>query len=197
MGLLRNQMNKNNCSGYDESTNAKVPSRIKKKRKFEEEEHAAFASKKPRRKRKLAKLSKDKGQKTMVSSSKCPDADVKRKQVRENLVEALSKVYGENNDETMKEQLRACDPVGVAASVQSVLLEALGPITGPNKPKYISILFCCVNYSENPDFRRKILLGEVKPKRILTMTDEEMGSHKFQEKIRLIRERFAGSGREL
>lgn len=108
MGLLRNQMNKKNCSGYDESTNAKVPSGIKKKRNFEEEEHAAFASKKPRRKRKLDKLSKDKGQKTMVSSSKCPDADVKRKQVRENLVEALSKVYGENNDETMKEQLRAC-----------------------------------------------------------------------------------------
>ncbi|KAL9447691.1 hypothetical protein AB3S75_015213 [Citrus x aurantiifolia] len=181
-------MNKKNCSRYDESTNAKVPSGIKKKRKFEEEEHAAFASKKPRRKRKLAKLSKDKGQKTMVSSSKCPDADVKRKQVRENLVEAeaLSKVYGENNDETMKEQLRACDPVGVAASVESVLFEALGPITGPNKPKYISILFC-VNYSENPDFRRKILLGEVKPERILTMTDEEMGSHKFQEKIRRIR----------
>ncbi|KAH9687879.1 transcription factor [Citrus sinensis] len=175
-------MNKKNCSGYDESTNAKVPSGIKKKRNFEEEEHAAFASKKPRRKRKLAKLSKDKGQKTMVSSSKCPDADVKRKQVRENLVEALSKVYGENNDETMKEQLRA---------FESVLFEALGPITGPNKPKYISILFC-VNYSENPDFRRKILLGEVKPERILTMTDEEMGSHKFQEKIRRIRERFAG-----
>lgn len=191
MGLLRNQMNKKNCSGYDESTNAKVPSGIKKKRNFEEEEHAAFASKKPRRKRKLAKLSKDKGQKTMVSSSKCPDADVKRKQVRENLVEALSKVYGENNDETMKEQLRACDPVGVAASVESVLFEALGPITGPNKPKYISILFC-VNHSENPDFRRKILIGEVKPERILTMTDEEMGSHKFQEKIRRIRERFAG-----
>ena len=84
-----------------------------------------------------------------------------------------------------------CDPVGVAASVESVLFEALGPITGPNKPKYISILFC-VNYSENPDFRRKILLGEVKPERILTMTDEEMGSHKFQEKIRRIRERFAG-----
>ncbi|KDO48925.1 hypothetical protein CISIN_1g036094mg [Citrus sinensis] len=173
-------MNKKNCSGYDESTNAKVPSGIKKKRKFEEEEHAAFASKKPRRKRKLAKLSKDKGQKTMVSSSKCPDADVKRKQVRENLVEALSKVYGENNDETMKEQLRACvTPLELLHQSNQCCSRRWVLSLGQTNPK-------------NPDFRRKILLGEVKPERILTMTDEEMGSHKFQEKIRRIRERFAG-----
>lgn len=92
-----------------------------------------------------------------VSSLNCSDADGKRNQVCEDHVEALSKVYGENNEETLKEQLRACYPVEVAASVESVLFKELGPITGPSNPKYISILFC-VNYSENPDFRRKIFL---------------------------------------
>ncbi|KAK9215191.1 hypothetical protein WN944_007194 [Citrus x changshan-huyou] len=173
MGLSRNRRSRE-CA---ESMKSKLPSDIKKKRKFEEEEHAAFTcSKKP-----PATVSKN-------EEFKCSDVDATRNQFRERLVEGLSKVYEENNEEMMKEQLGACDLVGVAASVESALFKTLGPITGSNRPQYRTILFS-VRDSTNPDFRRKILLGEVKPESIPTMTDEEMSSHKVQEEIREIRER--------
>ncbi|KAL5820601.1 hypothetical protein ACOSQ3_022483 [Xanthoceras sorbifolium] len=104
----------------------------------------------------------------------CPDAS--RNKVREILLEALSKVAGEAIEQ---ERVRGCDPVGVAVSVESVMFKKMGPYNGPKKLKYRSIIFN-VKDPKNPDFRRKILLGDIKPELLITMTSEEMASHQRQ-----------------
>ncbi|KAL5753902.1 hypothetical protein ACOSP7_022122 [Xanthoceras sorbifolium] len=134
------------------------------------------SSAKPKR-----KLEEDKKPRPRVSMEErnttpfnCPDAS--RNKVREILLEALSKVAGEAIEQ---ERVRGCDPVGVAVSVESVMFKKMGPYNGPKKLKYRSIIFN-VKDPKNPDFRRKILLGDIKPELLITMTSEEMASHQRQ-----------------
>ncbi|XP_021752738.1 transcription elongation factor TFIIS-like [Chenopodium quinoa] len=97
-----------------------------------------------------------------------------RDKMRELLLDALSKVSSEA-DESIKEQVDACDPIRVAVSVESVMFDKWGRSNGAHKFKYRSIVFN-IKDAKNPDFRRKVLLGDIKPERIVNLTAEEMAS---------------------
>ncbi|XP_074310828.1 transcription elongation factor TFIIS [Silene latifolia] len=113
-----------------------------------------------------------------ISVPKLPDMvktqDGVRNKVREMLLEALSKVISEADD-NMKAEIEACDPIRVAVKVESVMFEKWGRSTGAHKFKYRSIMFN-IKDANNPDFRRKVLLGEIKAERICNLTTDEMAS---------------------
>ncbi|MQM17322.1 hypothetical protein Taro_050290 [Colocasia esculenta] len=108
----------------------------------------------------------------LTSMLKCNDE--LRDKFREIMAEALSKVHGEAPEE-MKDEVAACDPIRVAVSVESLMFEKLGRSNGAQKAKYRSIMFN-MRDSKNPDLRRRVLLGHVKPPQLITMTPEEMAS---------------------
>ena len=107
--------------------------------------------------------------KAMIKSN-----DVVRDKMREIFREAFSKVSGEA-DEEITDQVNACDPIRVAVTVESVLFEKWGPSNGAQKVKYRSLVFNLKD-PNNPDFRRRVLLVEVAPERLINMSTEEMAS---------------------
>ncbi|KAI9102066.1 hypothetical protein K1719_023576 [Acacia pycnantha] len=107
--------------------------------------------------------------KAMIKSN-----DAMRDKIREILREAFSKVSGEA-DETIMDQVNACDPIRVAVTVESVLFEKWGPSNGAQKVKYRSLMFNLKD-PNNPDFRRRVLLGECSPERLINMNAEDMAS---------------------
>ncbi|CAH1438834.1 unnamed protein product [Lactuca virosa] len=104
--------------------------------------------------------------------------DPVRDKIRELLSEALCKVSGEVEDE-LRDEVEASDPYRVAVSVESAMFEKWGRSNGAQKFKYRSIMFN-IKDPKNPDFRRKVLLGHVKPERVLELTPEEMASTERQ-----------------
>lgn len=116
---------------------------------------------------------------------KCNDSS--RDKIRELLANALSKVASEADEEIIDE-VNACDPIRVAVSVESVMFEKLGRSTGAEKLKYRSIMFN-IRDEKNPDLRKRVLLGEVKPERLVTMSPEEMASDERQRQIENIKEK--------
>lgn len=116
---------------------------------------------------------------------KCNDSS--RDKIRELLANALSKVASEADEEIIDE-VNACDPIRVAVSVESVMFEKLGRSTGAEKLKYRSIMFN-IRDEKNPDLRKRVLLGEVTPERLVTMSPEEMASDERQRQIENIKEK--------
>ncbi|KAI5405293.1 transcription elongation factor TFIIS [Lathyrus oleraceus] len=114
--------------------------------------------------------------KTMIKSN-----DSARDKIRELLGDALSKVF-EEADEDMKDEVNACDPIRVAVTVESLLFEKWGPSNGAQKVKYRSLMFNLKDQN-NPDFRRKVLLGVVEPHRLIEMTSAEMASEQRKQQI--------------
>ncbi|KAL4576035.1 hypothetical protein LXL04_012123 [Taraxacum kok-saghyz] len=104
--------------------------------------------------------------------------DPVRDKIRELLSEALCKVCNEVDDE-LRHEVDASDPYRVAVSVESAMFEKWGRSNGAQKFKYRSIMFN-IKDPKNPDFRRKVLLGHVKPERILELTPDEMASTERQ-----------------
>jgi transcription elongation factor S-II len=113
--------------------------------------------------------------------------DATRDKVREILHEALSKVSGEA-EEYIQEEVSACDPIRVAVSVESVLFERWGSSLGAQKVKYRSLIFNLKD-ANNPDFRRRVLLGHVKPERLINMSTAEMASDKRRHENQKIEEK--------
>lgn len=117
----------------------------------------------------------------LTSLVKCNDS--LRDKIRESLAEAFSKVYKEtcesDRDElkNILDEVDACDPLRVAVTVECAMYERLGSSGGSHKSKYRSIIFNLKD-SNNPDFRRKVLLGLVKPDKIVDLTPEDMASDK-------------------
>lgn len=107
-----------------------------------------------------------------TSMIKCND--VMRDKVRDLLLEALSKVSTEADD-SIKPKVDTCDPIRVAISVESVMFEKWGRSNGAHKFKYRSIMFNMKD-PNNPDFRRKVLVGAIEPERIVNLTATEMAS---------------------
>ena len=120
--------------------------------------------------------------KTLV---RCNDA--LRDKIRELLAEALSKVASEA-DEDIRDEVEACDPIRVAVSVESAMFENLGRSNGAQKLKYRSIMFN-IKDQKNPDLRRKVLLGQVQPQRLVTMPPEEMASEQRKRENNQIKEK--------
>ncbi|CAL4928019.1 unnamed protein product [Urochloa decumbens] len=115
----------------------------------------------------------------LTSLVKCNDAT--RDKIRELLAEAFAKVSGEtSNDDreevkNMLDDVNACDPFRVAVTVESALFERLGRSTGTHKAKYRSIMFN-LRADNNTDFRRRVLIGQVRPERLPDVSPEEMAS---------------------
>ncbi|XP_077216679.1 transcript elongation factor IIS [Tasmannia lanceolata] len=121
----------------------------------------------------------------LTSMLKCNDAI--RDKLRELLAEALSKVSGEANEDILDE-VNACDPIRVAVSVESVMYEKLGRSNGAQKVKYRSIMFNLKD-ANNPDLRRRVLLGHVKPEKLIDMTPGEMASDQRKRENKQIKEK--------
>ncbi|KAK2637239.1 hypothetical protein Ddye_032031 [Dipteronia dyeriana] len=120
------------------------------------------------------------------SMIKCNDG--LRDAIREKLYEALSKVASEADDEEIRHEVNATDPIRVAVSVESLMFENWGKSNGTQKTKYRSILFNLKD-PKNPDFRRKVLLGHVKPETLVNMSAEEMASEERQRQNQQIKEK--------
>ncbi|XP_058075383.1 transcription elongation factor TFIIS [Magnolia sinica] len=121
----------------------------------------------------------------LTSMIKCNDSV--RDKLRELLAEAFSKVSSEVDKDTV-EEVNVCDPIRVAVSVESVMFEKLGRSNGAQKFKYRSIMFNLKD-ANNPDLRRKVLLGQIKPERLINMTPEEMASDKRKNENKQIKDK--------
>ncbi|KAJ8632962.1 hypothetical protein MRB53_026298 [Persea americana] len=121
----------------------------------------------------------------LTSIIKCNDS--LRDKLREILAEAFSKVSSEA-DEDIIDEVNACDPIRVAVSVESVMFEKLGRSNGAQKFKYRSIMFNLKD-ANNPDLRRKVVLGHIKPERLINMTPEEMASDQRKQENNQIKEK--------
>ncbi|KAD4007063.1 hypothetical protein FH972_027304 [Carpinus fangiana] len=102
-----------------------------------------------------------------------------REKVRQELELAFSRVANEADEGGVKPDATAYDPVRVAASVESAMFRKIGWSSGIKKAKYRSVVFN-LNHPENPDLRRKVLLGQIKPEVLVTMSAAEMASQKMQ-----------------
>ncbi|MCO5594288.1 hypothetical protein L7F22_048317 [Adiantum nelumboides] len=100
--------------------------------------------------------------------------DSTRDKLRESLAEALAKVLIEAEGKDLV-RAKSRDPIGVAVAVETVMFESLGGFHGVNKMKYRSIIFN-IKDANNPDFRRKILLGDLNPGEIINLTPDQMAS---------------------
>ncbi|KAG0580753.1 hypothetical protein KC19_4G196700 [Ceratodon purpureus] len=100
--------------------------------------------------------------------------DSARDRVRELMVEALCKVWKEAGEDDL-DKLKSIDVVQVAVAVENALFAKLGLSKGKEKAKYRSIMFN-IKDEKNPDFRRRVLLGRIKPEAICTMSSDEMAS---------------------
>uniref|UniRef100_A0A6N2N4Z8 TFIIS central domain-containing protein n=2 Tax=Salix TaxID=40685 RepID=A0A6N2N4Z8_SALVM len=105
-------------------------------------------------------------------------SDGLRGKVRHILVESFSRVAREVKENLM-EAVSLSDPISVAADVESVMFEKMGAFNGTKQLNYRSILFNMKD-PKNPDLRRKVLLGQIKPEKLVTMTSEEMASSQRQ-----------------
>ncbi|XP_042512555.1 transcription elongation factor TFIIS-like [Macadamia integrifolia] len=121
----------------------------------------------------------------LTSVIKCNDA--LRDKLRENLAEAFSRVSKEATED-IRDEVNACDPIRVAVSVESMLFEKWGRSNGTHKYKYRSIMFNMTD-SKNPDLRRRVLLGEIKPERLLVMTPNELASDQRRQENNQIKEK--------
>ncbi|KAG5019319.1 hypothetical protein JHK87_015174 [Glycine soja] len=147
---------------------------------------------------KMEKIAEEKpisGAKKMSSSSTAPPKlktmiksnDATRDKIREILHEALSKVTREA-DEDLVAVVNDSDPIRVAVTVESVLFEKWGPSNGAQKVKYRSLMFNLKD-SNNPDFRRKVLLGVVEPEQLINMSTAEMASEQRKQEYQKITEK--------
>ncbi|KAJ8441708.1 LOW QUALITY PROTEIN: hypothetical protein Cgig2_019095 [Carnegiea gigantea] len=107
-----------------------------------------------------------------------------REKIREHLVEALSKVVTEANDEAAKAKAKACDPREIAALIESTMSK-MGQ-SHSNMAKQRSILF----QLEGPKqpWVKKAGFCLIRPENLVGMTAKEMASSKRKrenEEIRL------------
>ncbi|KAK6943278.1 Transcription factor IIS, N-terminal [Dillenia turbinata] len=162
-------INKGDSANYSRSESVKIEKKVT-------DMSAAMVEKKPKEEKQVSGMKKPSqthnGPPKLSAMIKCNDAV--RDKVRELLAEALSKVYDEADDD-IRDEVNACDAIRVAVQVESVMFEKLGRSNGTQKFKYRSIMFN-VKDPNNPDLRRKVLLGQVKPERLCNMTAEEMAS---------------------
>ncbi|XP_054791724.1 transcription elongation factor TFIIS-like [Prosopis cineraria] len=115
--------------------------------------------------------------------------DATRDRLREILQEAFSRVSGEvddEDDEATVDRVKECDPIRVSAEVESALFQNWGCFKGPQKIRYRSLMFNLKD-PKNPDFRRRVLLGEIEPERLVYMRTEDMASDERKKEIEKIK----------
>ncbi|XP_050230091.1 transcription elongation factor TFIIS-like [Mercurialis annua] len=95
-----------------------------------------------------------------------------RDNVKEQILQGLSMVFQEVQDDS---ELNRCNPAQIASSIESLLFAKWGFSNTGCRPKYRSLLFN-IKDPKNPDFRRKLLLGTIKPEEVADMSAQEMAS---------------------
>ncbi|XP_024367084.1 transcription elongation factor TFIIS [Physcomitrium patens] len=113
--------------------------------------------------------------------------DPNRDRFRELLLDAFKKCCSELTDEHSK-IVKSTDFVKVTLAVETVLFSKLGLFNGKEKAKYRSILFNLKDQN-NPDFRRRVLMGEIKSEEIVNMTADDMASDARKKENEVIREK--------
>jgi len=113
--------------------------------------------------------------------------DATRDRFRELLLEAFKKCCKEVTDEHL-EKAKKVDFVKVAVAVECALFAKLGLSKDGEKARYRSIMFNLKD-EKNPDFRRRVLLGEIKPEEIDCMTADDMASDARKEENEVIRKK--------
>ncbi|CAI9108655.1 OLC1v1008316C1 [Oldenlandia corymbosa var. corymbosa] len=99
-----------------------------------------------------------------------------RDEIQEDLAKSLTKVateIDEKGEEAVK--VSSCDPLNVAAMVETELFRAWGSCSRTNKAKYWSVMFNLKD-DKNPNFRKKVLLGEFSSESISQLTTKDMAS---------------------
>ncbi|EEF37761.1 transcription elongation factor TFIIS [Ricinus communis] len=84
-------------------------------------------------------------------------------------------------NEAKHDTLKTCDPIQIAASLESALFVKWGVSNTRSRTKYRSLLFN-IKDPKNPDFRRKILVGEIKAEEVAEMDAGQMASDEMQRK---------------
>lgn len=111
-----------------------------------------------------------------------------REKVRKLVYEALSKVSSEAKDDNIRNLVKQRDLVDISGSVERVMFEKWGKFNGEMKNKYRSLLFNLKD-PRNPDLRRKVVLGEVKPEMLVKMNAEELASDERQQQYQWIKQK--------
>lgn len=111
-----------------------------------------------------------------------------RDRLAELLMEALGKVRGEVVDPEVRQVVEAVDVGKVAGDVEKAVFAKLGLSTGVNKAKIRSIMFNLKD-GKNPDFRRRVLLGEIQAEQLVCMSVEDMASDQRKLENKQIKEK--------
>ncbi|KAL6216193.1 hypothetical protein ACLB2K_009419 [Fragaria x ananassa] len=90
-------------------------------------------------------------------------------------------------EESVDDERFACDHIRVAVMVESVLFESWGGCYGSQKGRYGTLIFNLKD-QKNPDFRRKVLVGDIKAERLVDMSSAEMASDKWQSEMKRLKE---------
>lgn len=110
-----------------------------------------------------------------------------RDKFRDILAEGLCRVTSEVTED-LRDEVDACDPYRVAVLVETAMFEKWGRTNGPNKFKYRSVMYN-IRDPNNPDFRRKVLLGIFPPHSICELTPDDMASDARQQQNEKIKEK--------
>ncbi|XP_050230127.1 transcription elongation factor TFIIS-like [Mercurialis annua] len=123
-----------------------------------------------------------------ILEDKKPHNGFLRDNIKEQILQGLSMVFQEAQDEEFRTELKRCNPGLIASSIESLLFVKWGLSNTACRPKYRSLIFN-VKDPKNPDFRRKLLLGTIKPEELANMNAQEMASDDRKRENQVIRER--------
>ncbi|XP_050222808.1 uncharacterized protein LOC126672900 [Mercurialis annua] len=93
-----------------------------------------------------------------------------RDNLKKEILKGLRMVLQETNNIPT-----ACDPVRVAASLESELFLKWGVLSNGNRNKYNSVL-SKLKDRRNSDFRTRILMGEISPEKVVFLSTLEIAS---------------------
>ncbi|WCJ19824.1 hypothetical protein M5689_002098 [Euphorbia peplus] len=139
---------------------------------------------------KLPQAVSESKRKTIVLNKLVSGSKLKKKAVSESkrntpvvhtdnglLRSSISQQVFEALDMALKEThlLKSCNPVGVSISVESILYNKWGLSNTTNKQKYRSFLYNLKDV-KNQDFRRMVLMGEIKAEKLTELKPEDMAS---------------------
>lgn len=103
-----------------------------------------------------------------ILSSLPSTKDINRDKIRDFIAEALRKLAGEVDEDT-REEVDACEPFRVATEVESAMFARWCLFNGAHKLKHRSLMIH-LRDPNNPDFRKKVLLGQFSPESITDLS---------------------------
>eukprot|EP00245_Coleochaete_scutata_P018483 TRINITY_DN962_c0_g1_i2.p1 TRINITY_DN962_c0_g1~~TRINITY_DN962_c0_g1_i2.p1 ORF type:complete len:346 (-),score=101.93 TRINITY_DN962_c0_g1_i2:129-1100(-) len=116
--------------------------------------------------------------------------DVGRDNFRKTVLEALQMVVKEAQGDDL-EKAKECNAIAITVAIETELNKQLGggKSSTEYKAKYRSLLFNLKD-AKNPDLRRRVLLGEVEPERVIKMSSDDMASDNRKMENYLIKQKM-------